>query len=129
MEIFMKLRKLIGSLLVTTMVYGISTLANAEDVTLSNQSKYALSFNMNNDPTKVTGVISAGSTQTIDEASFKEFCVNQSNHCELEIFMPYPNKELAKIIFEGTTIISVSNNVGSDIRVTGHGSHVVFENK
>lgn len=125
----MKLRKLIGSLLVTTILYGISTFANAENVTLSNQSKYALAFNMNNDPTKVTGFIPARSSQTIDEASFKESCVDQNNHCELEIFMLYPNKELAKIIFEGTTIISISNNVESDIWVTGHGSNVVFKNK
>lgn len=125
----MKHRKLISALLVTTILYCTSTLANAENVTLSNQSKYALSFNMNNDPTKVTGFISAGSSKTIDEASFKESCVDQNNHCELEIFMSYPNKELAKIIFEGTTIISVSNNVESDIWVTGHGSHVVFKNK
>lgn len=124
----MKSKKLIGSLLVMINLYSVSMLAKAEDVTLSNQSKYVLSFNMNNDPTKVTGFIQPGSTQTIDEASFKASCLDQNNSCELEIYLPN-GKEFAKVIFEETTVISVSNSIDSDIWVTGRNSSVIFKNK
>jgi len=128
-EIAMHFKKTIGSLFITTCLYGASTLVFADDIILENQSSYDLSFTMNHDPSKATGFIPAGTTKTIDEASFKESCLDQNNRCTLNINISKCDKEIGTVVFEETTVISVSNSAKSKIWMTGNDSSITFKNK
>ncbi len=85
----MKLRQSKG---IVSMVIGVfllcsvATLAKASDLKINNNSKYTLSFSVNNVCSNEFGVVEKFSLQIIPEARFNKICKYNPNHCEVGVY-------------------------------------------
>lgn len=121
----MKSKKWISLLLLTTSLCSISIFAHADEVKFVNQSKYNLFLGEDNDYSP-TRFFNAGDTITIDEKSFKKICKNHPDQCKFYIFRKF-GENVATVIFQETTVMSVSNTL-NDVSVSGSDSHVIVKN-
>ncbi len=78
--------KIIPLFLIGASFLGLSTSVSADDLKISNDSKYDLSFSINNICSEEFGVIENRSVKLIPEASLKRACVYNSNKCETKVY-------------------------------------------
>ena|SRR6185312_1699753 len=124
----MRVNKIIGLLLITTSLYGASTIANANDLKFGNNSKYNISFSINNVCSKELGGIEQHTIKTIDQSTFDEVCKYSPHQCAIDVYTKEncTGKSVANMVFDNTNIISISS--AADIMIAGNGSNVFFNN-
>ena len=88
--------------LVGTCLLGCAIIANAEDLKVSNNSKYDFSFSINNACSRDLGVVGSRTIKIIPEENLNQACAYNLNHCEI---MMYKNasckgKSIVKIVLD-----------------------------
>jgi hypothetical protein len=108
---------------------GHSALANAKDLKMSNDSKYQLSFSINNVCSEEFGVLESHSINVIPEKEFAKACAYNPTHCFSKVYNQ-PNctgKHFANLGFDtssGNYYIRVFAD--ADISVSGNEFNVLF---
>ena len=119
--------KIASLLLVGTSLLGLSTLASADDLKISNDSKYDLSFSINNSCSKEFADVDNHSVKVISEANFKKACAYNSTDCRVKVYdaAACTGKQVATVVFD--TSYGVQGLYPSGITTKGNGFNLFFE--
>jgi hypothetical protein len=119
--------KIISMLLIGLCFLGFSKFANADDLKVSNDSKYNLSFSVNNVCSKDFGVVDNHSVKVISDANFKKACAYNSSNCEAKVYnaASCTGKQVAAIVFD--TSYGVQGLYPTGITTKGNGFNLFFE--
>ncbi|EKD72505.1 MAG: hypothetical protein ACD_45C00658G0004 [uncultured bacterium] len=121
----MKMSK-IALFLITASLFGVLTIASADDLKFGNATKYNLSFSTNGVCSLALGDIEKYTIKIINQVSFEETCKYNPNQCVIDVYkeLGCAGKAVANMIFDKTNIISIAT--GGDIMIRGNGSNVFF---
>ena len=119
--------KIISMLLIGSSFLGLSTFASADDLKVSNDSKYDLSFSINNTCSKEFGVADNRSVKVISEANFNKACAYNSSSCEAKVYNAPScmGKQVATVVFD--TSYGVQGLYPIEITIKGNGFNLFFE--
>src|SRR5688572_25034484 len=94
--------KIISALLIGSAFLGFSILANADDLKVSNDSKYDLSFSINNTCSEEFGTLDNHSVKVIPDESFKNACAYNSSNCVVKVYneASCSGKQIATVAFD-----------------------------
>lgn len=114
-------------LLISTIVF--STIANADNLKLSNETKYNLSFSTNGVCSQTLGDLKKYTVKIINQTSFEDTCQYNPKQCVIEVYnkLDCAGKTVANMVFDETNIISVATS--GDIMIRGNGSNIFFTSK
>ena len=125
----MKFNKItiISMLLIGSSFFGFSTFANADNLKISNGSKYDLSFSINNTCSKKFGVVDNRTVKVISEANFNKACAYNASSCEAKVYNAPScmGKQIATVVFD--TKYGVQGLYPRDITMKGNGFNLFFE--
>lgn len=119
--------KFISMLLIGSGFLGFSTLASADDLKVSNDSKYDLSFSVNNVCSEEFGVVDNHSVKVISDENFKKVCAYDSNNCVAKVYngVSCTGKQIGTVAFD--TGYGVQGLYPTGITIKGSGFNLFFE--
>lgn len=119
--------KIISMFLIGSSLVGISTFASAGDLKISNDSKYDLSFSINNTCSEDFGIIDSQSIKVIPEANFNKACSYNSSRCETTVYNSAycSGKQIGTVVFD--TKYGVQGLYPNEFTFKGNGFNLFFE--
>lgn len=119
--------KLISALFIGLNFLGLSTFASAKDLKISNDSKYDLSFSINNICSEQFGIVENHSVKVISEANFKKACAYDPNQCEVQVYnaASCAGKKVAAVVFDANN--GVIGLYSMEIITKANGFNLFFE--
>lgn len=116
--------KTIPLFLIGSALLGLSMAASADDLKLSNDSKYDLSFSINNICSQEFGVLDAHSVKIIPEASFKKVC---ESNCDIKVYnsASCAGKQIAMVEFDTKSGVTSLHPI--EFTVKSNGFNLFFE--
>jgi hypothetical protein len=119
--------KFISMLIIGSGFLVSSTFANADDLKVSNASKYDLSFSVNNVCSEEFGVVDNHSVKAISDTNFKKACAYDSNNCVAKVYnaTSCTGKQIGTVVFD--TNYGVQGLHPTGITMKGSGFNLFFE--
>lgn len=119
--------RLIRSIAIISSLLTMPVLVNAGDLKISNDSKYDLSFSINNTCSEEFGVVSNRTMKVIPERSFNKACEYNQGNCETKVYnaTACSGKQVAVVVFN--THYGVQGLYPTDIITKGNGFNLFFE--
>lgn len=79
--------------------------ASADDLKVSNDSKYHLSFSVNNVCSEEFGVVKNHSVKVISDKNFKKACAYDPNHCVVKVYnaASCTGKQIGTVVFDASS--------------------------
>lgn len=119
--------KIVSLLLFGSGLLGFSTLASADDLKISNNSKYDLSFSINDFCSKEFAGVDNHSVKVISEESFKKACTYNPSDCRAKVYnaAACEGKQIATVVFD--TSYGIQGLYPTGIITKGSGFNLFFE--
>ena len=119
--------KIISLFLIGFGLAGFSAFASADDLKISNDSAYDLSFSINNTCSSEFGVVEARTIQIVSTANFKQVCASSPAACEAKVYNAAAcgGAQVATIVFDTSYGVQALKPTG--ITAKGNGFNLFFK--
>lgn len=119
--------KFISMLLISSGFLGLSTYASADDLKISNDSRYNLSFSVNNLCSEDFGVVDSHSVKVVSHTNFNQACAYAPTNCVTKVFSKTActGEQLATVVFDYR--YGVQSLTPTGITTKGSGFTLFFE--
>jgi hypothetical protein len=122
--------KMISLLVIGSSVLGFSALANAEDLKVTNNAAFDVSFSINNACSPEFGDVAKQSVKVISDEDFKKACAYQSSNCEAKIFNAPScgGEQIGTAAFDASFGVKELTTTGQNVTLVGSGFNLEIKN-